>query len=103
MAGTRKKEKLTKRKSTKAPEKKEIQELDGWNVGDTVWATVGNNEIVNGTISSLHNVDQIMNGESHGYAATLITVPDSKYRVALLSSLTFSKPKRPRVKRAKKK
>ncbi len=103
MAGTRKKDKPVKRKPTKSKKKDVISELDGWSLGDFAWAKSANNETIHGTIVSLHNVDQIMNGESHGYAATLMTIPDCKYRVALLSSLTEEKPKGVRVRRAKKK
>ena len=67
------------------------------------WAKSANNETIHGTIVSLHATDQVMKGKSHGYAATLMTIPDCKYRVALLSSLTEEKPKGARVRRAKKK
>ena len=103
MAGTRKKDKPVKRKPLKKPEKIVVSELDGWKVGDVVWGMAANKEVVNGTIVTLHDTDQIVNGKSLGYAVTIVTVPDSKYRVALTSSLTETKPKGARVKRAKKK
>ena len=98
MAGTRKKSKPTKRKPNKKPEKKELQELDGWTLGDIAWAKTLTGEILHGTICSLYNVDQIVKGENLGFAASLITEQDKKFRTVLSSALSEEKPKREKKK-----
>lgn len=94
MAGTKKKKKPVKRKSTKKPEKEKLMELDGWTVGDMAWAKTMSGETIHGTISDLYNVEQVVKGENLGFAASLITEPDKKFRTVLISALSDSKPKR---------
>ena len=104
MAGTRKttkkKDKPVKRKANLTKKKEVVTTLEGWSLGDFVWAKSAGNEFMQGTITNLHATDQIVNGENLGYAVTILT-SEGKYKVGLLSSVSVNKPKGVRSRRAK--